>query len=273
MIRAISKAAEPIAALVRGHSSDLRKRRWLFMFQAYADESITDGAVMVLGAVVATPARWEAFSEAWQERLDHAPWNAFKMSEVWDRGGEESLEHAKWHYFTMRVHVQGAVAVVVPLDALQRAVDYYELPELGNAYNWAFKLILDNTAAMQRRWGINEPIDFIFDDRAEKTFIRQAWQYHMTFMPPEQRELSGREPIFEDDTRVLPLQAADMWAWWCRKKWLEDGRLIDRDFPIPWGSHKDMGSLIFEWSEKEIRHEFSITRAAMEAGGMIRPMT
>ena len=64
-----------------------------------------------------------------------------------------------------------------------------------------------------------------------------------------------------------------MWVWWCRKKWLEEGTLINRDFPIPWGGFDDMGAMFFEWTEAELRREFSITRAAMEAGGLVRPLS
>ncbi|MFQ5775942.1 MAG: DUF3800 domain-containing protein [Kiloniellaceae bacterium] len=236
------------------------------MLRAYIDDSMGRGRVLVMGGFVATRERWERFSDEWRQRLEHAPWDVFKMNEVWHRGGDESMEHAKWHYFTIRDHVQGALAMVIPLDPLKRAVQKTGLTAIGNPYIWAIKGVINLTAQHQTEWGVSGPIDFIFDERGEKRQVQDGWEIYKATIPDSVKGVTGRDPIFENDERVLPLQAADMWAWWCRKCWLEDGALRNDKFPIPWGSIGEIPTMIFQWTEKDIEDEFSRVLRDLEAG-------
>lgn len=238
--------------------------------QAYVDDSESQGEVLVLGGLVATPERWKSFSEEWQGRLDAAPWARFKMSEVWDRGGEIPLEHAKWHYFTLRKFVQGAITMVVPIEPLKRIALETSLMEYANPYIWAIKGIINCTAQEQRAWGFQLPIDFTFDNRGEENQVRDAWEFYQATIPPAERSLTGRKPMFTDDEDVLPLQAADMWAWWARRKWLEKRTVKHSEFPIPWGELSDLPSLAFEWTEVDIRKEFTELQICKEALQKIR---
>lgn len=210
--RVLSRDAREIAALVCGFGGDERRARGLMMLRAYIDDSMEQGRVLVMGGFIATPERWERFSDEWRQRLEHAKWPVFKMNEVWARGSEEALEHAKWHYYTIRDHVQGAVAMVVPIEPLKRVVEKTGLTAISNPYIWAIKGIINLTAQHQTDWGVKGSIDFIFDERSEKRQVREGWEVYMATVPEKIRAVTGRDPIFENDERVLPLQAADMWA-------------------------------------------------------------
>jgi hypothetical protein len=245
------------------------------MIQAFIDESISEGQVLILGGLLATAEQWEKFSDEWQWRLDCAPWSRFKMSEVWNRGGDISLEKAKWHYFTLKKYVPAAIAMVVPIAVLQQAVAGYQATVsyevsafLKNPYVWGVKALIEAMLQNQHRWGLSEPIDLVFDSRSEEDQIRTGWRMYEVFPPNVDRSLVGRKPIFADDEKVLPLQAADMWVWWCRKKWLESNSFVQSaGFPIPWGDWSDMGVLMFELTEDRIKRELSIMRAGLEAAG------
>ena len=52
--------------------------------------------------------------------------------------------------------------------------------------------------------------------------ILSTWDGYLQTKPQEVRDLFGATPRFEDYREFLPLQAADLWAWWIRK-WHEDG--------------------------------------------------
>ena len=225
------------------------------MVQAFIDDSVDAGRILAMAGFVATPERWEKFYDEWTARCEHAGWPVFHMKDVWARGSDEALEHAKWHYYTIRDHVQGAIIMTVPIEPLKRVVEKTRLNAIGNPYFWGIKGIINLTAQYQAEWG--GPIDFIFDERSEKRQVREGWEVYKATIPESIRAATGRDPIFEDDEKVLPLQAADMLASWCRKCWVEDGKLLPNKFPIPWGSFDEVPALIFQWSEKDIEDEFA----------------
>ena len=70
---------------------------------------------------------------------------------------------------------------------------------------------------------LSEKVDFYFDDQiGEKKSIIASWDDYVRTRLPEHKQFYGATPRFEDDRDFLPLQAADLWAWWVRK-WEEEG--------------------------------------------------
>jgi hypothetical protein len=62
--------------------------------------------------------------------------------------------------------------------------------------------------------GINEPIDFIFDEQhTESDYLQSIFTPLLEAQPPEIRSRFGNRPIHLDDKKSPPLQAADMFAW------------------------------------------------------------
>ena len=230
---------------------------------AYIDDSMESGEVLVFGGLIATIERWKAFSAAWQRCLDDAPWDDFKMSKVSRRCKGKRLEHAQRHYRAMCEHVQGGLCFVVPIDPLEKSADLYGLKgtPFADPYYWAPKGVINGLARNQREWGLKEKVDFIFDERPheeEKDTIRRGWTFYLATVPDEVRSVSGKPPEFADDKQELPLQAADMWTWWCRKTWLINGGMIPRDsYPIPWGKCGDLPQLIVQWTPEDIDQELS----------------
>ena len=148
--RKLSHEAEAIAALVCGFPRENRLNRGLFMLQAFIDDSMEGGQVLVMGGFVANSARWETFSDEWQKLLTHARLPAFHMKEIWARRKNKELwEHCAWFYGTIRDHVQGAVTFTVPIDALNRVVQKTGLTTLRNPYLWAIKGVINGVAQYQ----------------------------------------------------------------------------------------------------------------------------
>ena len=208
--------------------------------QAYIDDSMADGRVLIFGGLIASAERWEAFSITWQQCLDDANRNVFKMKDVARGRGGRKLEHAKRHYRTVHEHAAGGICCAVPIPPLEEAAARYGLtePSVAKPYSWAFKGVINGLAQHQREWGLTEPVDFIFDNRPpkERNDVLEGWEVHRDTVPAEVRSIMGRRPVFADDKEVLPLQAADMWAWSCRKTWLDNGGAIPQDsYPIQWG--------------------------------------
>ena len=184
------------------------------------------------------------------------------MSSVWRRCTGKRLEHAKRHYRTMCTHAQGGLCFVIPIDPLEKSADSYGLKgtRFADPYFWAPKGIISGLSQSQMAWGLTETVDVVFDERPEeeKVVIRDAWNLYLATVTDEVRSTTGKPPVFADDKQVLPLQAADMWSWWCRKTWLENGGTIPRDsYPIPWGIYGDLPQLIMQWTAEDIDHELS----------------
>lgn len=230
--------------------------------QAYIDDSMNEGEVLVFGGLIASPRRWKAFSAAWQECLNDAPWDNFKMSKVWYRCKGKKLEYATRHYRTMCEHVQGGLCFVIPIAPFEEAAALYGLSgtKFADPYFWASKGVISGLAQSQKAWGLTEAVDFVFDERPEeeKAIIRDAWNIYLATVPDEVRSVTGKRPEFADDEQELPLQAADMWVWWCRKTWRENGGTIpELSYPIPWGSYGDLPQLIMQWTAEDINYELS----------------
>jgi hypothetical protein len=79
-----------------------------------------------------------------------------------------------------------------------------------------------------------EKIDFYFDTGVDKKTVYEIWDNYVKHRPEKIRKLYGQVPRFEDDMDFLPLQAADFWAWWVRK-WYLDGtpeKVLRPDFGV-----------------------------------------
>ena len=61
----------------------------------------------------------------------------------------------------------------------------------------------------------------------------------------------GDIPEYQDDRKALPLQAADLYAWWILK-WEREGRVdAVKDLPFPWGAKRDLLRLAMRFREPD----------------------
>jgi hypothetical protein len=70
-----------------------------------------------------------------------------------------------------------------------------------------------------KRWNNQECVDFVFDEQGEIGSEAVSWYMDMkAAYPPSEQLFFGSTPTFRKDTLVLPLQAADMLAWFQRRR-------------------------------------------------------
>ena len=154
-----------------------RERRRILTLQAYIDDS-QDGDTFVLAGYIADAEEWTTFSIDWQELLDMRPrLDYLKMNEM--AQSPERIERASWFYRVIERHIRAAISCTIPIDELVRAVrtvdwppNFTNLHRLENPYYFSFHAIINMAAQHQQKMGLNEPIDFIFDDQSEKRAIR-----------------------------------------------------------------------------------------------------
>jgi hypothetical protein len=261
-----------ILALVSGLPRRFWSRYPIMVLQAFVDESF-DKDPFVMAGFVSDVESWLKFTEEWDEMRSYGNrWSALKMSEVAGSGGDISWEKTEFLYRIIEKHIKAAICVVIDLSAV---VDELWLPvQLKNPYWLGVKSILNFTAQHQEKLGLSEPINFVFDERSEKEQILQGWFGYVENIPPETRALTGKQPQFENEEEFVPLQAADLYAWWCRKWWRERGREFSATLDYKWQSKRTL--IDYQWQSKrnfirlsagfekdDLRHELEKVRQKM----------
>jgi hypothetical protein len=134
--------------------------------------------------------------------------------------------------------------------------------KLHNPYYFLFFGLITALAASQHRLGLNERIDFIFDQVREKATIVDSWDV-FKLLAEAPRELLGDTPSFKNDQTTLPLQAADMCVWIARMRFLKSVP------PLPWVGRREIFGLEFVWTEQMLRDRLAYI-LELQAKGELR---
>jgi len=204
--------------------------------QAYIDESCDEGGVFVLAGCISDAESWAAFTKEWEEVLKYGILNKhgryhFKMSEM--ALNEERMSRVPLFLKIIEKYILGFVSAKIDISELKRALSRVRIPNvhinwgaLSNPYYVTLRCLLDMFHLARNQMvdaiPLDEQIDFIFDYRDEKKTILSIWDEYIKARPDEVKKYYGAAPRFEDDEKFLPLQSADLWAWWVRK-WYNEG--------------------------------------------------
>jgi len=209
------------------------------VLQAYVDDSMEAGKVLVFAGFISSPENWREFSSEWMQALRLARWQSFKMSEIAGSGSKDRLERAGYFYRLIEEHVAALVTVAVDIEALRLVVCELGLPEeYANPYAVIYRVILDYTAQSQHEIGFCDPVDFIFDMHGSRQEVAEGFRLMMQHIPDEERARFGEPPRFENDNVCMPLQAADLLAWHVRKHWLKHGTILGPPFEMSWPARR-----------------------------------
>jgi hypothetical protein len=194
------------------------------MALAFVDDSGSggDSQYFVLAGYVTSEVSWSGFVPDWQSVLDLSPkLDYFKMSEAESLKGQ--FEGCSPHARDERLNQ--FADVILRYDPWEAAIavpskDYNEvlLPVLPKSrtspYYSAFIAMVTALSGFYRWGGSDELVDFIFDeqDGMQTKAARQYGSFRGWY--PNWR--LGRIG-FNDEKKVLPLQAADLIAWQTRR--------------------------------------------------------
>ncbi|MGY4399382.1 DUF3800 domain-containing protein [Bradyrhizobium sp. USDA 3315] len=229
-------------SLVSGFPSPERQNRLMLMFQIYVDESVSDDPpVYVMAGFISTAEKWASFSDEWRQRCEMKPRIAyFKMSEAMGFGGEfagfsEESRNEKIMFLDSLIqeHVMGSIAIVLDHAAYKALFGNPTVPkELRSPYYFLAMQMMKELPHFQDHFNIGSGIDFLFDEQVgEMNRIVAAWEDFKVYSGVPWSRLSSI-PVFRDEKKVLPLQAADMLAWITRKR-TEDGLLRNPPTKLP----------------------------------------
>jgi hypothetical protein len=123
-------------------------------------------------------------------------------------------------YKVIEDHVLYGINVIVPRELYFSYSRQVSPGKINDPYFLAAYYMMMRIAEVQNIAGLNEPVDFIFDRQDEhETFMRDAWDFLKEFSADGIRRRLRKRPLFEKDTEFMPLQAADLHAWWVRKRY------------------------------------------------------
>lgn len=223
--------SDVMAGLLAGLDPIQRHWRRAMALTAYVDDSGSDPSdkTYILGGVVLPAEWWMGFSEHWRYFMDKAPrLEYFKGSEVGDH------DKGAFRDFTgpeRMFKVEGLVSILTDLHplALSVSVRWDVFHQFRLAHNLAgvfanpYLFLYYNTIRMGAELGRKQshptPIDFVFDEHNKIGSDVQGWYaYFKDHAPAEWLPLLGKKPEFADEKTCLPLQAADLFAWYGRRK-------------------------------------------------------
>ena len=212
--------AQKIWSLVSGYPSEMRKARQIVMFQAYVDES-AKGGYFVLAGHIAPVEMWARFSDEWAKLLNHGSphfprLEEFHMNEM--NQSAERREMVPWFRTTIDKYASACFVIAINAKEMDEEFRKFQWPSFmgdmsaeRNVFKTAFNFAVLGVTKYQEEIGIDEPIDWVFDQNTNKADCLQAWdmfrEQHSSF-----NRLCGDSPIFRDSMTTLPLQAADLLA-------------------------------------------------------------
>jgi hypothetical protein len=262
-------------------------------FQAFIDDSESHDGCFVLAGYIAPAEKWALFAKEWEVLLGYAGLlrssgqRYFKMSEM--ALTSERLEKVPAFYWLIEKYASLAISVgfrksdlragkQIAMDLLAEIGLVVNFGKLDNYFLFAYRALMDmfhlNKYMIESIIPDVEPVDFIFDERSDKGIILGTWHDYVRGRIDEIRKLYGLAPRFESDDKLLPLQAADLWAWNVRE-WLEAGKAGEDAMShlkfANWKATKNIPHMSITFNEKEIADTFyQLAIETAQTGGGVR---
>jgi Protein of unknown function (DUF3800) len=201
---------------------------------AYMDDSGSDktSPVYVLGGVVLPTEWWVSLSEEWSGVLGAPPRiDYFKGSEVGDRDkgpfkdftGEQRQHKVESLIDVLCERHPLAFSASVKWSVFEKFQQKYNpLPGCNDPYFFLYYNIIALAAQYGQRESNPTPVDFVFDEHGKIGQAVHNWySFFDRHIPPELHTFLGKDPVFRDEKKCLPLQAADLFAWYGRRSTLD----------------------------------------------------
>jgi hypothetical protein len=200
----------------------------MLMLQAYFDDSGSDveSQIFALAGFVCSVEGWKEFSSRWQATLNKEPRLAyFKMSEAsaldgeFKRGWNPSLRNQR--VFELADIISEYASARVDCAIMRAQFEYFRRGLRGGAwadpYFICFYYVI--TVCLEYLLSLDQEAtcDFIFDEQGAIGYHAIGWWRIAKELAGNQLgRLMGSPPVFRDDKKIVPLQAADLYAWQLR---------------------------------------------------------
>lgn len=221
-------AGDEVRALVCGYPQKYRGRKLLVALQAYIDDSASDigDRRYYLAGLINTADKWADFSDEWAAELASQPAiSYFRNVEAQNyRGPFKGWTRKQRVYKLERLASVAAryrpwtFEVSLNRREFDRIYKPNTLHALSHPFQICFVLVMEIVARLHETEKFEVPVDFIFDETkglGDLIIIMFDW---IKDYQPHWRNALGSTPVFRDDKKIMPLQAADMLAWHLRRE-------------------------------------------------------
>jgi hypothetical protein len=253
------------------------------VLQVFIDDS-RENPVYLLAGYLAPSEQWAAFSDEWRRVLEIHPRLAyFKMKEAFAcRGQFEgwSAERRDERLIMLNAVIEGfaSAAFFIAFDenkfrkTMEPVAVRFNDKKALNPYYFAVNELTDALGRNQHLLHVEGPMKFIFDQQMmEKRHVIEghewAWARAVPSLP-NLKDIVGRVPSFEDDKEFLPLQAADMHAWWMRRRFVAQAKGQQPLIP-PWidaPQRRTFPVLGIQFNEQQLRENAAGVIKTLEDG-------
>ena len=197
------------------------------ILSAFVDDSGSDEAsrYFVLAGYVMQAPFWEAFSDEWASGLRREPTiEYFHMADA--EYGDGNLKGLGEPLRKLKVNeLSDVISKFEPLavsswlswESYRKIARANIHPKIDSPYAVLFYQVMRAVHEFQIKTnpqGKYHRVDFVFDDQSKIGFRALQWYSALKTAAPEPyKSMMGVMPVFEDDKKIVALQAADMLAW------------------------------------------------------------
>lgn len=219
------RASDAIFGLVSGLPRDERGRQPLAMLQAHVDDSGRGNPpVFVLAGLVANAAAWAEFSDEWEETLKSDPpleflkMKKFMKMDPWRESSELKLSKLYALQEVINKYVEYGVVAAVSTWDYEEVFAGIGPKEWKSEYHYMVGDISRRILLHEYRIGRQQSVDFIFDKQMnQEDAVHLAWSRAQSGPIAAKIRRRMGSVTYGCDTKIRPLQAADMVAWLYRK--------------------------------------------------------
>lgn len=202
---------------------------WLgYVDDSGSNEGKDRGNIFLLAGFVACPEQWKRFSTKWQKICNRDPKTPdFKMEKanrlldhdgkpIWTRKQRDRRirDLVRLSKRTAQFRVESLMA----WPNYEKVVRGRVPPKLESPFFLCFFNVILSVASFMDKAKIPGVVDWIFDDQGRTGRQANKWYDHVRAnVAPEVRARMGAKPVFRHDKDVLPLKAADIYAWQIRR--------------------------------------------------------
>lgn len=258
--------SDHIRALVSGYAKRHWPRKHIVILQAFIDDSASEEGIRnyLLAGYVLDAQSWISFSDDWDSVLRASPKiDYLHMVEAnglrGQFGGWTSKDRDKKVIDLGKViekHQPHSIEISVSQNEMAKYYNPSAPYAFQNPYFLCFYGVILGLGRIHKLLGIDAPVDFVFDEHGGLGHDVAMWYQQIKSDQPQLKFLLGSSPIFRDDRKVLPLQAADMLAWHLRRE-LDRGEEGHAAWPYLIGPHSHYVHRFNRYWLQKVAGEFS----------------